>query len=119
MDSSGGKVRAFGRAVRNRWRRSFVASITLLALLGVAAFASVRRRAGRVAAPLVLALPYGPVRADVRRRPRRLELALGIVALLAYALALPGLLRAGRALRAQYDPRRVELVRELRQALRR
>src|SRR5204863_244593 len=109
MDSSGGNVRAFGRAVRNRWRRSFVASITLLALLGVVPFA----------AALVLPLPYGPVRADVRRRTRRLELALGIVALLAYALALPGLLRAGRALRAQYDPRRVELVRELRQALRR
>ena len=41
MDSSGGNVRAFGRAVRNRWRRSFVASITLLALLGVVAFAFV------------------------------------------------------------------------------
>jgi EAL domain-containing protein (putative c-di-GMP-specific phosphodiesterase class I) len=235
MESSGGNVRALGRAVRNRWRRSFVASITLLALLGVVAFAFVigrivkaqiedqafdrakdtaqitaragfgprlpppgrplsgrdvaeldrqlrsarqgepgldvrvwgragrvvyaadhrlidrrlpapglvtsalagrsatevagddlraavpivRRREGPVAAALVLTLPYGPVRADVRRRTRRLELALGIVALLAYALALPGLLRAGRALRAQYDPRRVELVRELRQALRR
>src|SRR4051794_3525049 len=41
MDSSGGKVRALGRAVRNRWRRSFVASITLLALLSVVAFAFV------------------------------------------------------------------------------
>jgi EAL domain-containing protein (putative c-di-GMP-specific phosphodiesterase class I) len=42
-----------------------------------------------------------------------------VVALLAYGLALPTLIRAGRALRAQYDPRRVELVRELRQALKR
>src|SRR3954447_4978329 len=41
MDSSGGKVAAGWRAVRNRWRRSFVASITLLALLGVVAFAFV------------------------------------------------------------------------------
>src|SRR5436190_15360758 len=41
MDSSGGNVRGLGRAVRNRWRRSFVASITLLALLGVVAFAFV------------------------------------------------------------------------------
>jgi EAL domain-containing protein (putative c-di-GMP-specific phosphodiesterase class I) len=84
-----------------------------------AAVPIVRRRGGPVAAALVLTLPYAPVRADIRRRTRRLELALGIVALLAYLLALPGLLRAGRALRAQYDPRRVELVRELRQALRR
>jgi EAL domain-containing protein (putative c-di-GMP-specific phosphodiesterase class I) len=78
------------------------------------------RRAGEpVAAALELTLPYGPVEADVRDRTRRLWLALGIVALLAYALALPGLVRAGRALHAQYDPRRVQLVRELRRALER
>ena len=79
----------------------------------------VRRRGGPVAAALELTLPYEPVRADVRRRTRELIVALAVVALLAYALALPGLLRASRALRAQYDPRRVELVRELRQALQR
>jgi EAL domain-containing protein (putative c-di-GMP-specific phosphodiesterase class I) len=53
----------------------------------------------------------------VRRRTRRLVLALGIVGLLAYLLALPALVRAGRALRAQYDPRRVELVRERQRAI--
>ncbi|HVE67508.1 MAG TPA: EAL domain-containing protein [Solirubrobacteraceae bacterium] len=238
MESSRGpltKILALGRAVRNRWRQSFVASITLVALLGVAAFALVigravkgqiedqaferakdtaqiaaragfaprlpppgrplgarevaeldrqlastrarepridmrlwrrdgallyardrrlvgrrlprtstvtaalrgrsatavrgatlqtavpivRRPGGPVEAALELSLPYGPVEADVRDRTRRLWIALGIVALLAYLLALPGLLRAGRALRAQYDPRRVELVRELRRALER
>ena len=77
----------------------------------------VRSARGPVAAALELSLPYGPVEADVRDRTRRLWIALGIVALIAYGLALPTLLRAGRALRAQYDPRRVELVRELRRAL--
>jgi EAL domain-containing protein (putative c-di-GMP-specific phosphodiesterase class I) len=56
---------------------------------------------------------------DIHDRTRRLEIALAVVALLAYLLALPGLLRASRALRAQYDPRRVELVRELRRAIER
>ena len=79
----------------------------------------VRRAGGPVAAALELSLPYGPVEADVRDRTRRLWIALAIVALIAYGLALPTLLRAGRALRAQYDPRRVELVRELRRALER
>src|SRR5687767_15840977 len=32
---------ALGRAVRNRWRQSFIASITVVALVGVAAFALV------------------------------------------------------------------------------
>ncbi|MDX6698157.1 MAG: hypothetical protein QOE65_1554 [Solirubrobacteraceae bacterium] len=77
----------------------------------------VRNAGGPVAAALELSLPYGPVEADVRRRTRRLWIALGLVALIAYGLALPTLLRARRALRAQYDPRRVELVRELRHAL--
>jgi EAL domain-containing protein (putative c-di-GMP-specific phosphodiesterase class I) len=79
----------------------------------------VRRSGGAVSAALELTLPYQPVADDIHKRTRRLELALAIVALLAYGLALPTLLRAGRALRAQYDPRRVELVRELGQALRR
>ncbi len=77
----------------------------------------VRRRGEPVAAALELSLPYGAVAADVRDRRRRLWLTLAVVGLLAYALAFPGLRRAGRALRAQYDPRRVELVRELRRAL--
>src|ERR671923_1959511 len=44
MDSSRGvvtKVVALGRAVRNRWRQSFIASVTLVALLAVVAFAVV------------------------------------------------------------------------------
>ena len=79
----------------------------------------VRRPGEPVAAALELTLPYAPVRADVRRRTWQLIAALTVVALLAYGLALPSLIRAGRALRAQYDPRRVELVRELRRALER
>ena len=238
MGGSGGlltRIRAFGQAARNRWRQSFIASVTLVALLAVVAFAfvigrivkaqiedqafdrakdtaqitaraafaprlpapgerlaardladldrqlnSVRAReplidmrlwgpdgtivyardhrligqrpprpgtvakalggrnstavtggdevldtavpvvrtAGTApAAALELRLPYGPVADDIHDRTRRLEIALAVVALLAYLLALPGLIRAGRALRAQYDPRRVELVRELRRAI--
>ena len=77
----------------------------------------VRQAGGPVAAALQLSLPYAPVEADVRERTRRLWIALGIVSLLAYALALPTLRRAARALRTQDDPRRVELVREQRRAL--
>jgi EAL domain-containing protein (putative c-di-GMP-specific phosphodiesterase class I) len=84
-----------------------------------AAVPVVRRTGQPAAAALELTLPYGPVQADVDRRTRNLIVALAIVALLAYALALPGLIRAGRALRRQYDPRRVELVRDLRRALER
>jgi EAL domain-containing protein (putative c-di-GMP-specific phosphodiesterase class I) len=76
-----------------------------------------RTPGARPAAALELRLPYAPVADDISDRTRRLEIALGIVALLAYLLALPGLIRAARALRSQYDPRRVELVRELRRAL--
>jgi EAL domain-containing protein (putative c-di-GMP-specific phosphodiesterase class I) len=46
-----------------------------------------------------------------------LYLALIAAALAAYALALPALIRAGRAVRAQYDPRRVALIREVRRAM--
>ena len=44
MNSSRGlftKLLALGRAVRNRWRQSFISSITVLALLGVVGFAAV------------------------------------------------------------------------------
>ena len=79
----------------------------------------VRRAGARPAAALELTLPYGPVARDIDRRIRRLDVALAAIALLAYLLVLPGLLRAGRALRSQYDPRRVEVVRELRRAIER
>jgi EAL domain-containing protein (putative c-di-GMP-specific phosphodiesterase class I) len=77
----------------------------------------VRSDGGRVAAALELTLPYAETAEDVDRRTRNLVIALAVIALLVYLLALPGLLRASRALRAQYDPRRVQLVRELKQAI--
>ena len=77
-----------------------------------------RARAGPVAAALELQLPYAPTGKDIRDRTRRLYLALLIAALAAYALALPALLRAGRAVRAQYDPRRVAVMRDVRRGMR-
>ncbi len=77
-----------------------------------------RTRGGPVAAALELRLPYAPIGKDVRRRTHRLYLALLIAALVAYALALPALIRAGRAVRAQYDPRRVALMRDARRGMR-
>ena len=70
-----------------------------------------------MAGALELSLPYAAVAEDVDRRTRRVAVALAAIALLVYLLSLPTLLRAARALRAQYDPRRVELVRELRRAI--
>ena len=77
----------------------------------------VRRAGGAVAGALEVRLPYRETADDVAARTRRLVIALAVIALLAYLLALPALLRASRALKAQYDPRRVELVRELRRAI--
>ena len=77
----------------------------------------VRRAGGPVAAAVQVTLPYQPTKDDIAERTRRLVVALAVVALLAYLLALPALLRAARALKAQYDPRRVELVRELKRAI--
>ncbi len=82
-----------------------------------AAVPLVRAAGSPATAALELRLPYGPVAGDIHTRTRRLDVSLAIVAALAYLLALPGLLRAGRALRAQYDPRRVEVVRDLKRAL--
>jgi EAL domain-containing protein (putative c-di-GMP-specific phosphodiesterase class I) len=77
-----------------------------------------RAQGGAVAAALELRLPYAPIGRDIRDRTRRLYVALLIAALAAYALALPALLRAGRAVRAQYDPRRVALMRDVKRAMR-
>jgi EAL domain-containing protein (putative c-di-GMP-specific phosphodiesterase class I) len=77
-----------------------------------------RAQRGPVAATLELRLPYAPIGKDIRDRTRRVYLALLIAALAAYALALPALIRAGRAVRAQYDPRRVALMREVRRGMR-
>jgi EAL domain-containing protein (putative c-di-GMP-specific phosphodiesterase class I) len=76
-----------------------------------------RTKSGPIEAALEVARPYAPVGQDIRDRTRRLELALLVAALIAYALALPALIRAGRAVRAQYDPRRVRLMRDLRRAM--
>ena len=77
----------------------------------------VRRAGGPTAAALELTLPYGPVQDDIDSRTQRLVIALAVIALIVYLLALPGLLRASRALRAQYDPRRIDIVRDLRRAM--
>jgi EAL domain-containing protein (putative c-di-GMP-specific phosphodiesterase class I) len=42
---------------------------------------------------------------------------LGLAALALYLLMLPMLVRASRAVRAQYDPRRIELARDIRRAI--
>jgi EAL domain-containing protein (putative c-di-GMP-specific phosphodiesterase class I) len=77
-----------------------------------------RTRAGPVAGAVELDLPYGPIGDDIHDRTRRLYLALVVAALAAYGLALPALIRAGRAVRAQYDPRRVALMRDVRRGMR-
>lgn len=77
-----------------------------------------RASSGPVAAALELHLPYAPIGKDIRDRTRRVYLALLIAALAAYALALPALIRAGRAVRAQYDPRRVALMRDVKRGMR-
>ena len=76
-----------------------------------------RRRGDPVAAALELRLPYAPFARDIRDRAQRLDLALLGAGLVAWLLALPALLRAQRALRAQYDPRRLAVTRDLRRAL--
>jgi EAL domain-containing protein (putative c-di-GMP-specific phosphodiesterase class I) len=76
-----------------------------------------RSSGGPVAAALELRLPYAPIGRDIAHRTHRLYLALLIAALAAYALALPALIRAGRAVRAQYDPRRVALMRDVRRGM--
>jgi EAL domain-containing protein (putative c-di-GMP-specific phosphodiesterase class I) len=78
-----------------------------------------RATVGPVAAALQLRLPYAPVGKDIKTRTERLYIALLIAALIAYALALPALIRAGRAVRSQYDPRRMRLLRDLRRGMKR
>ena len=78
-----------------------------------------RAKAGPPAAALELRLPYAPIGKDIATRTHRLYLALLIAALAAYALVLPALIRAGRAVRAQYDPRRLQVMRDLRNGMKR
>jgi EAL domain-containing protein (putative c-di-GMP-specific phosphodiesterase class I) len=69
------------------------------------------------AAVLELSLPYAATQKDVNDRTRRLQLALVAAAIALYLLFLPALIRAGRAVRSYYDPRRVALLRDLKQAI--
>jgi EAL domain-containing protein (putative c-di-GMP-specific phosphodiesterase class I) len=70
-----------------------------------------------VLAFLDLSVPYAPVAHDVKTRTRRLNIILVLAALSVYLLMLPALIRAGRAVRAQYDPRLAELARDVRRAI--
>ncbi|MEA2492110.1 MAG: hypothetical protein QOJ29_21 [Thermoleophilaceae bacterium] len=71
----------------------------------------------RPAAFLQLEVPYAPVAHDIQVRTRRLNIVLALAALAVYLLMLPTLIRAGRAVRAQYDPRRIELARDIKRAI--
>jgi EAL domain-containing protein (putative c-di-GMP-specific phosphodiesterase class I) len=71
------------------------------------------------AAFLQLEAPYAPVARDIRERTRRLDLVLILAGFVIYLLALPSMLRAGRAVRAQYDPRRMEIARDIKRAIKR
>ena len=77
------------------------------------------RSGGPPQASLQMDVPYAPVAQDIRNRTRRLDLVLALTALAIYLLALPSVVRAGRAVRAQYDPRRIELARDVKRAIRR
>ena len=78
----------------------------------------VMARGGReTAAFLQLDSSYAPVARDIRQRTNRLNVVLALAALALYLLMLPALVRAGRAVRAQYDPRRIELARDVKRAI--
>jgi EAL domain-containing protein (putative c-di-GMP-specific phosphodiesterase class I) len=78
----------------------------------------VRERGDKtVAAYLQFEAPYAPVAKDISTRTRRLNITLALGALALYLLMLPMLIRAGRAVRAQYDPRRIQIQQELRRAI--
>ena len=66
---------------------------------------------------LQLEAPYAPIAADIRSRTERLDVTLALAGLAIYLLALPGLLRAARAVKMQYDPRRVELMHDIHRAI--
>jgi EAL domain-containing protein (putative c-di-GMP-specific phosphodiesterase class I) len=73
--------------------------------------------ATRPAAYLQFDAPYAPVAADIKRRTNRLNVVLVLAALALYLLMLPTIIRASRAIRAQYDPRRVQLAHDVRRAV--
>ena len=61
--------------------------------------------------------PYGPVAADIDRRTNKLNIVLGLGALALYLLMLPTIVRASRAVRAQYDPRKLQLAQDIKRAI--
>jgi EAL domain-containing protein (putative c-di-GMP-specific phosphodiesterase class I) len=75
------------------------------------------RGARRPAAYLQFDAPYAPVARDIKRRTNRLNVVLALAALALYLLMLPTLVRAGRAVRAQYDPRRLQIEHDVRRAI--
>ena len=83
----------------------------------VTAVPVVRRQGSAPEAALELSVPYARTQSDVSDRTRRLQLALAAAALALYLLFLPALIRAGRAVRSYYDPRRVALLRDLQRAI--
>ena len=76
------------------------------------------RGEGTPSAYLEFGAPYAPVAHDIKRRTNRLNLVLAAAAIALYLLMLPTLVRAGRAVRAQYDPRRIELAHDIKRAIR-
>jgi EAL domain-containing protein (putative c-di-GMP-specific phosphodiesterase class I) len=75
------------------------------------------RGSSKPAAYMQFDAPYGPVAADIKRRTHRLNIVLGLAALALYLLMLPTLIKAGRAVRAQYDPRRLQLAHDIKRAI--
>jgi EAL domain-containing protein (putative c-di-GMP-specific phosphodiesterase class I) len=61
--------------------------------------------------------PYAPVKADINRRTKKLNIALALGALALYLLMLPTIVKAGRVVRAQYDPRRIQLAQDIKRAI--
>jgi len=70
------------------------------------------------AAYLEFDAPYAPVARDIKRRTHRLNVVLALAALALYLLILPTVVRAGRAVRAQYDPRRLQIAHDVKRAIR-
>jgi EAL domain-containing protein (putative c-di-GMP-specific phosphodiesterase class I) len=75
------------------------------------------RNSGRPAAFLELDTPYAPVAREIKTRTRKLNLVLALAGLALYLLVLPTLIRAGRAVRAQYDPRRLAIAHDVKRAI--
>jgi EAL domain-containing protein (putative c-di-GMP-specific phosphodiesterase class I) len=66
-----------------------------------------------------VALPYGSIAQDISAQKHRIDYILVGAALLFYVVLWPVLLRASKAMRAQADPRRLALLRELSNAMKR